>query len=85
MDYQPNNITDCVADAQLALEKGRLILGDLTTTYPFDGDKKDYIQKWTFECGRITTFMEIALDYMYEASKRLERAEQLRKGAAAIE
>lgn len=84
-DYQPNHITDCIIETGLALEKGILILGDLASNFPYDGNQSDYIQKWTWECERITTLIDIALDYMVEASEKVERAKELAKAQAEVQ
>ena len=82
MDYQSNNVTDCIIDAYLKLEKGLLVLGDLTTEHSFDGDFTDEVREaWTFEYHRITTLMDIAFDYMSEARFVLEQAREIDKEA----
>ena len=82
MSFAPINITDCLTEAGLALEKGTMVLCDLTDKYPFDGDKDEYIEAWRFEYGRITAYMAIALDYMTEAATSVERARVMQKGGA---
>lgn len=78
MNYIPNNVTDCIIEADMALEKGLFILGNLTTEYPFDGEMtEDKRRAWLFECQRILTLMDIAFDYMATASKTIERAKQI--------
>lgn len=83
MEYIPNNVIDCLAEAGMALEKGMLIMGDITTEYPFDGNKDEKIKAWLFEYGRITTFIDIAFDYMAEAAKKIERAKEIESGKNA--
>lgn len=91
MSYTPNNVTDCIENTEIALEKSLLILGDLTNKYTFTIQPKANLntanheaQLWLWEYNRIITFIEIIQDYVFIASELIEHAKSLElpKGGA---
>ena len=95
MDYQPNNVTDCISVAGIAIEKGLLLLGDLVTEYSFCNSPKADLdtanreaQKLLIEYNRLRIFMDMAHDYFFEVSRIIDRAYEIdrearRKGGAS--
>ncbi len=84
MSYIPNNITDCLDFASISLEKGLLVLGELTDEYDFSerpivelNTANSEAEKLIYDYHRIITFIQIANDYVFNTKELIEKAQQL--------
>jgi len=84
MTNLPNNTTDCVSYAGIALEKGAVVLSDLFVDYNFMNKPAVDLNtaspeatKLILEYKRLIAFVGIAGDYVFEARELLEHAEGL--------
>lgn len=67
------NLSNDIAEAENKVNKAKIILSELYSEYEFNGDEpsKNEAKKIALSSRKIMTFIEIALDYVYDAKIEL--------------